>query len=206
MPPMPAVEGVIKLEVSGVTGLTTWANIYHMGQAGGPWTYSELSDLFTAIQPSLEYFYTQNQGVAQTVTLVKMTDLTSDTGAVFEFSADWTGTRSGISAQASACVLLSYQISRRYRGGHPRTYLPMGSAALQNNPSAWDETFIENVLSTFNEFSEACTAHSAEASLGCVSYYSGGALRATPIFEVFTGTTVDSGIKSQRRRLLSTTV
>src|SRR5580698_4841398 len=144
-------------------------------------------------------------GAAVSVTTLKLTDLSSDTGAVYEKSVSWTGGRIGISAQASACVMATYAITRRYRGGHPRTYFPFGDAALQLDPQSWDETFVANVAANLATFNDVVNGYSPASQLGCVSYYSGGVVRATPIFEVFTSSAVEVGIRSQRRRLTSTT-
>lgn len=206
MPPMPSVEGVIKLEVMGnISGNTQFANVFHLGQSGGPWTSGEMYDVYVGFAAHLADVYANNAGTAVTVTEVKMTDLTSDTGAVLVEDVDWVGTRSGISAQASACVLTSWAIPRRYRGGHPRTYWPLGDAALQATPQSWDEAFIAACNTDIENFVISTTSVSAEAALGCVSYYSGGVLRETPLFQAFTAYNTDVGIRSQRRRLTSTT-
>lgn len=205
MAPVPSITGVIKMEVMGnIAGETVWANIFHFGQATAAIPSSVLTGFYGAIESSLNALYTGNMGAAVTVTEVQLTDLTSDTGARISESVDWVGGRIGISAQASACVLASYQIARRYRGGHPRTYFPFGDAALQLNPQSWDETFIANVGTNLVSLINAAAAYSDATEMGCVSYFSGGAERVTPLWEGFTGSEIALGIKSQRRRLTST--
>jgi hypothetical protein len=206
VPPLPAIEGVIKLEIAGnLSGITDFANIFHLGVGDGPYTGADLVATWGGIDSALEELYTGNGGTAMTVTSALMTDLSSDTGSSYAVALDWVGGREGISPPASACVMGKYQITRRYRGGHPRTYFPFGSVDLFQNPQSWDTAFVANVAANLQSFLEACLAFSTSAQLGCVSYYSGGVLRETPIFETFTASEVVTGIKSQRRRLLSTT-
>lgn len=206
MPALPPVEGVIKLEIVGnLSGITQFANIFHMGAASGAWTGADLVAVWGGIDSSLEELYTGNGGTAMTVTGATLIDLTSDMGSSYVVPLDWVGGREGISPPASACVMGKYAITRRYRGGHPRSYFPFGSVDLFLNPQSWDEAFVANVAANLESFREATIAYSAASTLGAVSYFSGGVMRETPIFEPFTASSVVSGIKSQRRRLLSTT-
>lgn len=206
MAAVPPITGVVKLELSGnIAGNTDWANIFHMGQAGAAWSLAALTSLWGAINGPLESLYTGNMGAAVTVSEAKLTDLTSDTSEVLTESIDWSGTRIGISAQASACVLFNHQIVRRYRGGHPRTYFPFGDAALQLDPQSWDATFIANCATNWATVMAAMSGYSAASAFGTVSYFSGGALRESPLWEPVTSSVGVLGIKSQRRRLTSTT-
>lgn len=60
---------------------------------------------------------------------VEMTDLSSPLGAVYTATTDTPGTEDGDPLPAGSAVIAAYQIARRYRGGHPRSYWPLGTAA-----------------------------------------------------------------------------
>src|SRR5580693_785530 len=194
MAALPPIEGVLKCEISGnIAGNTYWANILHFGQLGEPWLLANMISFYDAMESSQNALYTGNMGAAVVATEVKLTDLSSDTGEVYAVSVDWTGGRIGISAQASACVLATYQISRRYRGGHPRTYFPFGDAALQEDPQSWDEAFVANVATNLEAVLTAAAGFSDASVMGCPSYFSGGVERVTPLWQPFTGSAVDIG-------------
>jgi hypothetical protein len=149
--------------------------------------------------------YVSNGGTAMTIDSVNYVDLTTDTGVSAIDTIALSGTRSGISCSANDCVLLGHQITRRYRGGHPRNYLPLGDAALQDNPQQWDTAFVANVLSSWtNVVLEAFDSAGGGASNVLplnVSYRSGGAPRIAPVVDIIHSSSVDVRICSQRRRL-----
>lgn len=86
---------------------------------------------------------------------VEVTDLTSDTspsGGVIDGTA---GTLTGGLAAGTAMVISS-EIARRYRGGHPRAYWPMGSEAKLGSAQTWDPTFVADVVTAYTGFVGAC--------------------------------------------------
>lgn len=72
-------------------------------------------------------------------------DLTSATSGV---GADYTvtvGTRAGVALPANVAVLYNFKIGRRYRGGKPRVYLPLGADGDQLTSQTWQSSFVTNV-------------------------------------------------------------
>jgi hypothetical protein len=139
--------------------------------------------------------------------LVTVLDLNSNTGAEGIGGAAATGTRAGSSIPASNCVVLNHNIARRYRGGHPRTYAPFGANADTATTGTWGGTFLNTCQTNFNAWVAGClTTSTGGVSLvqyGSVSYFSGGHLRGTPVWDPILSTTSRSRIGSQRRRLLT---
>jgi hypothetical protein len=135
----------------------------------------------------------------------KGTDLTSDTAATATITvADPGLTGSAYNSIASAAVI-SWDISRRYRGGHPRTYVPgvpsgdivngdkladLYATDLQVNGQAWLTGVAAEVLVPVGPFAAVN-----------VSYYSGKARRITPVVDIITGCQVHGRLDTQRRRL-----
>lgn len=204
MPPLPPVPGVVKIRISGTFTGGTWANIFHVGTATGPITHADLVNLDSELN-ALANVYTNDGSMEIEGTLAEYWDLTSDSGATASISKSWPGSREGDANPGSACVVTSWPITRRYRGGHPRTYWPIGSVGVRADQQSWDTAFTAQVLADVSAFVEA--VHGFEFSsggtgnLGAVSYVNAGAPRAVPLFEPFNGVVVRGRICSQRRRL-----
>jgi hypothetical protein len=108
---------------------------------------------------------------------------------------------------ASACYVMSSTISSRYRGGHPRNYLPGPQSGHVINGStvvAAQLAVMVAAAAGFRNDVDALTAGAITAvQLGTVSFVTGGAWRTPPVFRPYTGSTVRSTIGSQRRRIKS---
>jgi hypothetical protein len=83
------------------------------------------------------------------MTEVEVTDLTSDTAGQGTFDITSTGTRAGAQLPASACFLVSYAVDKRYRGGHPRTYLSVGVQDDLASAQTWNTVFVPEVTSAW---------------------------------------------------------
>jgi hypothetical protein len=76
-------------------------------------------------------------GNENTLDGVTVQDLTSATAGYGEDLTVTDGTETGAPLPAATCVLASAAIARRYRGGKPRNYWPLGTSTDLLNPSAW---------------------------------------------------------------------
>src|ERR1700682_3642500 len=63
-----------------------------------------------------------------TFNLAVLTDLTSPSAAQAQAGAATLGTRAGIPLPSGVAVVVKSKIARRYRGGHPKVYLPSPTA------------------------------------------------------------------------------
>lgn len=153
------------------------------------------------------------------LTNVTCTDLSTTSGAVGVATGGTFGSRPGEQNSANDAVVVHFLISRRYRGGKPRNYIPMGVAGDQTQSRNWTTAFITTATTAMNAIQ---TGMKGFASGGVtistqtnVSYYKGfttyngsggrpkvrNTLRATPVTDTITGLVVDTRIGSQRRRL-----
>jgi hypothetical protein len=156
---------------------------------------------------------------ASTLTQIESVDLSSATSAVDTSAESIAGTRSGAEVPAIACTVVSYEISRRYRGGHPRGYWRMGIANDLSDEGHWTSGFLSSVLSGLNAFYTAVVAAgwSGAGTLSHVnvSYYSGftvvvnpitgrarnvPTVRVSPLIDAVTSIIPRSSIGTQRRR------
>lgn len=206
MPALPAVPGAIKLELLWNQQGLPAANVMHLGYTGtppgNPGLQTLCSDFATA-------FWTDDMKTdySDQTTFVgcRATDLSSDTGAEGEHDISSTGEDGAEPMPAQCCILLNYQIARRYRGGHPRTYLPPASRTWQGTISTWNATLLTVVNTAWTTGMAAVIgeAYDDATITGpiCVSYFSGGSPRVDPLVEPITGLIVSGLIRTQRRRL-----
>jgi hypothetical protein len=210
VPARPVAPNVLKVEfLWNQEGLPA-ANVQYVlysGTAPTPGDCAAIAnDLGTAFWTVAESLYSE-----QTIfEAVRVTDLTTLTGSEGTHAFNLAGTDTvNVPMPASACVLVDHTISRRYRGGHPRTYYPALSALQYSAPNHW-------VSGAVSQMGNAVDAFAAEASTfnegGCVgvyvvnvSYVTGGAPRVAPVIDQITGSVVSGIIRSQRRRLTAST-
>jgi hypothetical protein len=153
---------------------------------------------------------------------VEFTDLTSTSSGTGEHIANTTGTRSGSDTPAGAAVLMNIHISRRYRGGKPRVYWPLGTASDIDTPTNWLSgsvtAFLAGIAQYIDDIIALTHTGTTMGSLVNISDYAGfntvgpdlegrfkypPKLRSVAIApDVFTGITINPRIGSQRRRNL----
>nr|CRY95962.1 hypothetical protein [uncultured prokaryote] len=207
MPPLPVVPGVVKLVIETVNFDSQALNIHHVQYSGGPPSSSDLEAFHGTILDSIEYVYTHNGIGSLDLVSASYMDLSSDTGATYESALSGSGSLEGDVLPMSSAVVVSHDILRRYRGGHPRTYLAIGSSDTfeADSTRVWQASFLANVQSDFESFRTATRAGVIGTinwlGLCNVSYRSGGELRVTPIVDLITGSVAKTRVCTQRRRL-----
>ena len=205
MPALPSVPGVIKSVLKFVDGAgNNMANILHWGFTGAD-TLTLLTNLGIAIGDKWVADMLPVQSNSYTFDGIEMVDLSSDTAPSTEIIVSEPGGLSGAPLPASAAMVIGHDISRRYRGGHPRTYLGgMVQSYLENNTD-WVEGDYTGIAADFADFiSDVITA--APSGLGTVSavnvsYYTDHALRAVPVVDPINSYIGHPRVCSQRRRL-----
>lgn len=153
------------------------------------------------------------------LTQLESVDLTSATGAVATTAASVTGTRAGNTTPNEAAVVISYEISRRYRGGHPRGYWRAGVVTDLATTRTWSTSFLSSLKTGYNAFMTSVLA-AGWTGAGTlthvnVSYYHGftvvinpitgrarnvPSLRTTPVVDLVTDIICRPGVGTQRRR------
>lgn len=144
-------------------------------------------------------------------------DLSSDTGAEGIADSPTVGTRTGARLSPGTAVTIASIIRRRYRGGHPRNYLPFGAGADIATNGEWGDTFRADVDDAWSAFISGVLG-SGSVSIQDqvnVSYYNGSHVvidpqtgrarnvplrRSPPLLDTVTGHVVRPKIGSQRRR------
>jgi hypothetical protein len=206
VPALPPVPNVIKWELLFTQAGVPGACIFHSAFTGGSPSGSDLQGFGNQGWAALDTAGFLTNYTADTVFVgFKLTDLTTASSAVGEYPIGLAGTYDGPASPAQACVLANYEIVRRYRGGHPRTYFPPPAAVYLLSPSEWTAGEVtavgDYVTALFNVFN---TASEGTTDLGgpvCVSYRTGNAPRVAPLVEPVTGFVVSPILATQRRRI-----
>jgi hypothetical protein len=151
---------------------------------------------------------------------VESTDLTTPSSAQATTATDYAGSRAGDEVPASAAAVAAYEISRRYRGGHPRGYWPFGVAGDLTTVQHWSNAFVAEFTASlvvfFGFIVGAGWAAAGTLDHVNVSFYHGftvvtnpstgrarnvPTLRGAPIIDAVVGIVGRARVGSQRRRL-----
>lgn len=204
MPPLPAAASVIKLRLIGTKGGMPWNNVMHVRYAGAAPTEAELVAWLGVISTAWTTDLAPLASTNVSLTSLEAVDLSSPTSASGTLSASGVGTRVGNSFPAQVAMVGSWHGNLRFRGGHFRTYWPFAVSTDANSINGWSPTFIAAAVAGLTAFRTAINGSSigaASATLIGLSYFTGGALRPTPLPVTISGVSVHGRIDTQRGRL-----
>jgi len=221
VPALPPVPKVIKVEYGFTIGEDLGAlcrEFFSYTGAGASGT--DLATLCENIGVSFATNLAPLMTADRILETVTITDLTSDTAPQAFALIDTPGTNDDTKLPASAALLQSFEIDRRYRGGHPRTYWPFGGEADMQDAQTWTTVFIgtcgDALAAHFAEWSADLVPGITTVTPVNVSYYEGFTVhtgttgrarnvstpRVTPVVDGITGYITRTGIAQIRRRLL----
>lgn len=207
MPALPPVPGVMKLILGGTYHDARWVNIYYVAYTGSAPSSANIEAYFAAVTPSIATAYQAEMSADNEWTSIEGIDLASDTGATYSEDASVFGVRAGDFLPASVAMVASLEISRRYRGGHPRKYLPWGTAGTMASGSTidWDSSFLADCQLKFDAMMAAMIGvtegGTTWSDLVNVSYVTAKARRDDPVVDVITSAILRPRMCTQRRRL-----
>jgi hypothetical protein len=218
MPPLAPVADTVRLDLQyTVGGDTNVRNRLYFKQT------TPITNLAAyLIAEALGTTWAANLGdyanTAVTLDQVACTDLSSDTGGYGEYPVGAAGSDNSGECPASLAVVLNFKVQRRYRGGHPKVFLPGGGANRLATPQTWTAEYIALIDANYAGWIAAFyTAAGMTADLNPqvnVSYFEGftnhlevsGRYRAvptprvTPVVDTIVGYEVNPHTGSQRRR------
>lgn len=223
LPPVPNTALVrVIMDLDGSLDYHMAENIHHVQWASGAAAGGDMvalaenffafySGLFSGSYTGGTHYISSDLTLAQ----VTATDLTSDTAA---FGVSTQAPVPGAASQvwvANTAFLFSQQVSRRFRGGHGRTYLPgvtpdnttdgrtWTSGCVTDLQGWWTENFGPEVLAggyasypNISGLSHVLVSYVDRAVNPTPPYR-----RPTPLTDVIVKTVADSVIRSQRRRV-----
>jgi hypothetical protein len=148
--PLPPVAGALRIEVqcslgSDVDVLTRLFFAY----GGGAPSETVLADLNGTVNTGWVDNITPLQAADTTMTQITSYDLSSEDAASATTEESHAGTRMGTGLPAQVAFGLNFKIARRYRGGKPKTFLPVGCIADLATPQTWTSGFVTAVEDGF---------------------------------------------------------
>jgi hypothetical protein len=100
--------------------------------------------------------------------------------------------------------LISKAIQRRYRGGHPRCYLAIGSQAQKQSSSQWLTTFTSSATNAYAAFITATANGAMWSGVGaevCVHTKLNHEVVTAPFVDIVQAYVGQQQMASQRRRI-----
>lgn len=210
MAPLPAVPQVLRVQIQGNSGEATpitWQNILHFAYSGSAPSNATCTTIANHIATEWGTHMSPEQVSNTAQNLVQVVDLTSDisgTGADFTVNV---GSRGDDELPANVAYLVTYPVNRRYRGGHPRTYLYVLGISDFLDAAHWSDAATAEVQTHWAAFLNAIVGYSSGgctiSNLVNVSYRSGDAVRVTPVVDILSTSTMigQQQMASQRRRI-----
>ncbi len=202
--PLPPAANVLKVQLGwGVDADSGAMTVLHFTYTGGPPSSTNCATMAAAISADQATRFAPLLSIDSYVRECTVRDLASDTGGEGTAGDLADGTRTGGQLAPATSIVVSKHIGRHYRGGHPRSYLPLGTSSDVGDGGRWNAPFPADVKTAYDSFITDVLSDGA----GCVitgevnlSYFSGGARRVTPQRDVIVSTTVSDMFGSQRRR------
>lgn len=220
MPELPSPGEVLKVNLHwGIEGDSKAQTVHYFrysGAAGAGDVESFAAALLSDGESSFQSLCGNYTGMVSAM----VTDLESTSGVQVTGGTPWMGTRGTSLVPPGAATVVSHSIARRYRGGKPRSYLPLGISTDIATTGLWSTAFAETADGAWGGWIASLTTTYGALSVNAlvnVSYYSGyewvnrgtsGApkwvrvptVRATPVVDAITGHTVNRVIGTQKRR------
>jgi|ERR1700732_487173 len=205
MPARPDAPNVLKVEFlwsqDGIPAATIQYVLYSGTAPTAAACAAIAQSLATAFWPDVQPYYPATTEFVA----CRVTDLTTSTGHSGTYSYASAGTSAYLSCGAQCSVLVNHTISRRYRGGHPRTYYPAPAWHELATPSTWQPELITAMGNAQAAFALEASSFSDSGCTGVyvvnVSYVTGGAPRVAPVIDQITGSVVSGVVRTQRRRI-----
>lgn len=220
VPPLPNVANVMKSDLQwSLPGVALVRTRNYWRYSGSAPTATDATVLAAGIYNAM---HSHDDLWTDAVNLAgcEVTDLSSSQGGQGTHAQSTVGTRGTTDLPSNATVLVNYLINRRYRGGKPRSYLPLFTQADIATPTSWDPTAVTEVDSAMTSYFGAVVGLESGSTTITdhvnVSYYNGSHVvinpdtgraknvadvRTTPIVDVINSFATSLRIASQRRRL-----
>jgi len=221
VPPLPSPGNVISCHLTYKDNNgNTFGSRFYLKYSGGPPSAADLTSLAGNIR---SHWGTDMASLMATfigLSEVRTIDLSSSSGAEGSDTTLVPGTRSGTGLLINDAANIGFTIVRRYRGGKPKIFIPLGITTDTASDRTWSTGFISSVNTGWGNFVAAVlgdTYSSFTLTDNCnVSYYDGFTveispstgrarnvpkLRTTPLVDTITGHATAATIGSQRRRL-----
>jgi len=200
-----AVPSAVKVTLVGTYGAAIWNNIMYLSYTGGPPSSSDLGALGTNIGGAWNTNIAPLCSTSIGLVSVDCLDVGTDSGLDVNTSAAHPGTRAGTALTAQTACCVSWRVTQRWRGGHIRSYMPLGVLADITGNKQWLNTSITAFTSGVAGFKNALNAFTVSghnfAMVGVRKKHDGGAVFDPPIKLPIVDFIIHGRVDTQRRRL-----
>jgi hypothetical protein len=154
VPALPAVPKTVALAFTTLSGTSPnpAVNKLHFAYTGTPPTPAQLASFATTVLTAFGSAVGPFMSSDNTISALEAVDLSSPVSATATVTAAIAGALTPDKLPDDTCVVLSATVGRRYRGGHPRTYLPVGVVAEITNGNLWNATWLGTLLTAWDGF------------------------------------------------------
>lgn len=202
---LPPAVGIAKIIVKQTLAGVNVFNVLHAQTADlTPWNSTGLGSLATAVRAAWVANVLPLQSNQLALTDVQCVDLSSDTGFDAIATGNNPGSAAGVPMAANTAICWSWKILRRYRGGHPRTYIggiPVSAASNSNTMINSVQTSHAAAATALRGAINGVTTPTGTAFMCVVHYHRAKAILPVPLVSLVNGVSVDTRFDSQRRRL-----
>lgn len=179
MPALPVVPKVVQytFKIANTDNGYVDVNRLHFSYTGTAPTSAQLASHAATVLTAFGSALAGKMHSNLTISELDCADLSSPTSGVAQVTDSIAGTLTGGPLPAGTCFLMSATITRRYRGGHPRTYLPLGDDTKLADSHTWGSIWAATVDTAWAGFITAVEGAGwtgAGTITPCnVSYYEG---------------------------------
>lgn len=186
MPPLPAAPKVVQLafQTSSGDGEPVFINRLHFSYTGTAPTSGQLESFAATVLTAWASALCPSMSTEKVAAGCVAIDLSSPTSATAAVTGATAGALTGLKVPDDAAFVMSATVARRYRGGHPRSYLPLGDATSLSTARSWTSGFMAAVVTAWAGFVTALegAGWAGAGTLGMVNvaYYHGYTLVTYP--------------------------
>lgn len=202
---LPNVASVAKVVMKGSHGGHSFVNTWYMKYGSFPTDQAGANNAAAIMAATYWTAFANRLSTGASHVQTQLIDLASRQGLVGVDSAQHLGTKvcpAPLPNSVACCI--SFVIQDRYRGGHPRMYLPAADQTDIINGNTWEPTTLGAYQSDANNFHtqlNGLTVGGTTWQHVVVRYYSQTLLLTTPLVRPIAGTKVGSRVDTMRRRL-----
>lgn len=200
----PPVPGVVKCVLQGVCAAIPVANVFHMGYTGQPPTGAQCDGLAQVMANSYAANLVPHLSSDMVMNFFQVIDLSSEVGSAAVIEVSHPGGISGQAAPNNCAVVISKEIARRYRGGHPRTYICGGLQSQINTETTWNASYATQMANAWAAFIQGMigTVSWPQVLEEVVVHYVKNHLPlANPLVDATVGAVARTTLGTMRRRL-----
>jgi len=207
MAPLPPLPGAVRIKINQTLGGVNLQQVQHAIRTGAQvaWTQADVNLLASNVRASWVTNFIPLQVTGLSLGSVVVEDLSSQTGPVGIAAGTTPGADAGAPLSSNAAACISWVISRRYRGGHPRMYVGGIAQTRTSTPNTWLPAFVtalDGASEALRTAINSTTLAGGGTALHAVVHYVRNKVPLVPPeSSIISSGVVDTRVDSQRRRL-----